>query len=123
MARISASVLAILLLAGAAGCVTQADLPEDCQAASVQREATLAGDRLDPESIAVCKGQELTLLITTQRAGEIHIHGYEKEMDVKPGDTATFKFSTTLPGQFPIELHTPNNGPEIEVGILTVNEP
>ncbi len=123
MARNAASILAILLLLGATACVNQASLPDDCQAASVQREATLAGDRLDPESIDLCKGQDLTLKITTQRAGEIHIHGYEKEMDVEPGDTATFMFSATLPGQFPIELHTPNNGPEIEVGILTVNEP
>lgn len=105
------------------GCVKQATLPDDCSATSVQREATLTGDRLNPEAINVCKGQQLTLTIITQRAGEIHIHGYEKEMEVEPGDTATFTFSTTLPGQFHIELHTPNNGPEIEIGILTVNEP
>ena len=123
MARVAASVLGILILVGAAGCVNQVDLPEDCQAAAVQRTATLAGDRLDPEAIDVCKGQELTLTITTERAGEIHFHGYEEEMDVEPGDTATFTFSLTLPGQFPIELHTPNNGPEIEIGILTVHEP
>jgi hypothetical protein len=123
MARVGASVIAILMLLGATSCVSEADLPEDCQAATVQRQATLAGDRLDTESIDVCKGQELTLMITSERAGEIHLHGYEKEMDVEPGDTATFKFSTTLAGQFPIELHTPNNGPEIEVGILTVHEP
>lgn len=105
------------------GCVKQATLPDDCSATSVQREATLTGDRLNPEAINVCKGQQLILTIITQRAGEIHIHGYEKEMEVEPGDTATFTFSTTLPGQFHIELHTPNNGPEIEIGILTVNEP
>ena len=123
MSRISASILAIFLLAGATSCVSERTLPDDCLAATVQREATLAGDRLDPESISVCKGQELTLAITTQRAGEIHFHGYEKEMDVEAGETATVKFSLTLAGQFPIELHAPNNGPEIEIGILTVNEP
>jgi len=123
MARVGASVLAILILVGTTGCVSQATLPQDCQAASVQREATLTGDRLDPEAVSVCKGQELTLAITAEQAGEIHIHGYEKEMEVQPGDTATFTFNATLPGQFPIELHTPNNGPEIDIGILTVNEP
>jgi len=123
MARVAASVLVILILVGATGCVSQVDLPDDCQAATVQRTATLAGERLDPEAIDVCKGQELTLTITSERAGEIHIHGYEKEMDVEAGDTATSTFSTTLAGQFHIELHTPNNGPETEVGILTVHEP
>jgi len=123
MARLAASFLSILILVGAAGCVTQADLPEDCQAASVEREATLTGNRLDPEAIAVCKGQELTLTITADRAGEIHLHGYDNELEVQPGDTATVTFSTTLAGQFPIELHPPDEGPEVEIGILTVNEP
>jgi hypothetical protein len=120
---IGGAVAVAMVTAMLIGCVKQATLPDDCSATSVQREATLTGDRLNPEAINVCKGQQLTLTIITQRAGEIHIHGYEKEMEVEPGDTATFTFSTTLPGQFHIELHTPNNGPEIEIGILTVNEP
>jgi hypothetical protein len=120
---VGAALAVLMVMAMLIGCVKQAVLPADCSATTVQRQATLAGDRLAPEAITVCKGQELTLKITTERAGEIHLHGYEKEMEVQPGDTATFTFSTTLPGQFPIELHTPNNGPEIEIGILTVNEP
>jgi hypothetical protein len=120
---IGGAVAVAMVTAMLIGCVKQATLPDDCSATSVQREATLTGERLNPEAINVCKGQQLTLTIITQRAGEIHIHGYEKEMEVEPGDTATFTFSTTLPGQFHIELHTPNNGPEIEIGILTVNEP
>lgn len=124
MARAIGGAVAVLIVtAMLIGCVKQAALPDDCSATTVQREATLTGDRLDPQAINVCKGQELTLKITSERAGEIHLHGYEEEMEVEPGDTATFTFNTTLPGQFPIELHTPNNGPEIEIGILTVNEP
>jgi hypothetical protein len=68
----------------------------------------------------------VTLQIATQRAGEIHLHGYDTEapeVPVQPGDTATFKFNATRAGQFIIELHTPNNGPEIQVGLLTVHEP
>lgn len=123
MGRAATSLLASLILVAAAGCVSQVSLPDDCYAPTVQRQATLAGDRLDPESIDLCKGQELTLIIVTERAGEIHIHGYEKEVEVEPGDTATFKFNATLSGQFPIELHSANNGTETGIGILTVNEP
>jgi hypothetical protein len=110
----------------AAGCVRQASLPEDCGAAAVERQATLSGDHLDPQAIGVCKGQQVILKITTQRAGEIHLHGYDTEapeVPVEPGDTATFSFKATRAGQFIIELHTPNEGPEIQVGVLTVNEP
>ena len=120
--------LALLIAAAVltTACVRQATLTDDCGAVAVERHATLSGDHLDPQSIGVCKGQQVTLSITTQRAGEIHLHGYDREapeVPVEPGDTATFKFHATRPGQFIIELHTPNEGPEIQVGVLTVNEP
>jgi hypothetical protein len=116
----------VLLAAISIGCVQQAGLPNDCDASAVQRSASLGGDRLDPEAIDVCKGQQVTIEIATQRAGELHLHGYDQEapeVAVEPGDTATFKFNATRAGQFVIELHTPDEGPEIEVGLLTVHEP
>jgi len=125
--RATGAAIALLLgTAMLAGCVPQVVLPGDCGAGTVQRSATLSGDQLSPQSIDVCKGQQVTLEITTERAGEIHLHGYDveaPEVEVEPGDTATFKFKATRPGQFIIELHTPNNGPEIKVGLLTVHEP
>ena len=125
MARAVAILIALLLLAAVTiGCVRQADLP-DCDAGAVHRAASLSGDRLEPESIDVCKGQQVTIKITTERAGELHLHGYDEEapeVTIKPGDTATFTFTATRSGQFVIELHTPNEGPEIEVGLLTVHE-
>jgi hypothetical protein len=127
MARAAATLLALLLLATVSiGCVREANLPDDCHASSVKRVASLSGDRLDPESMDVCKGQQVTIEITTERAGELHLHGYDEEapeVPVEPGDTATFSFTATRAGQFVIELHTPNEGPEIEVGLLTVHEP
>jgi hypothetical protein len=127
MMRRATALAGLLLVAGViAACVPQAVLPQDCDAASVQRTATLSGDHMDPQSVDVCKGQQVTLEITTQRAGEIHLHGYDveaPEVAVQPGDTASFKFKASRAGQFIIELHTPNNGPEIQVGLLTVHEP
>jgi FtsP/CotA-like multicopper oxidase with cupredoxin domain len=119
----AAAILAAVVLVG---CVQQAVLPDDCGATTVLRPAALSGDHLTPQSIDVCKGQQVTLEITTERAGEIHLHGYDveaPEVEVTPGDTATFAFKATRPGQFPIELHTPNNEPEIQIGVFTVHEP
>jgi hypothetical protein len=116
----------VFVMAILVGCVQQAELPDDCGATTVQRSATLSGDHLAPQAIDVCKGQQVTLEIATERAGEIHLHGYDEEapeVEVQAGDTATFKFKATRAGQFIIELHTPNNGPEIQVGLLTVHEP
>lgn len=127
MARAPAALAALLLLATISiGCVREANLPGDCDATAVERTASLSGDRLDPEAIDVCKDQQVTIEINTERAGELHLHGYDEEapeVTVGPGDTATFKFTATRAGQFVVELHTPNEGPEIEVGLLTVHEP
>lgn len=120
------SILALLVLAALCiGCVEQADLPDDCDAPSVERQASLSGERLEPDAIDVCKGQQVTLEITTERAGEIHLHGYDEEVpgvEVEPGDTAIFEFTASLAGQFVIELHDEAAGTETEVGLLTVHE-
>ena len=127
MGRRATSTLAlVLLLAISVGCVQQAGLPDDCDAASVERGASLSGELLKPEAINVCKGQEVTLEITSEEAGELHLHGYDDEapgIAVEPGDTATFHFTATRAGQFPIELHDEETGSEAEVGLLTVHEP
>jgi hypothetical protein len=124
--KLPAPLAAMLLLAAVAvGCVEQAEQPGDCDAGAVQRQASLSGDRLDPEALDVCKGQEVTIKITSQRAGDLHLHGYDEEapeVAVEPGDTATLTFTAARAGQFVIELHTSDEG-EIEVGLLTVHEP
>jgi hypothetical protein len=121
-------VAGVLLLVAAltVACVEQTGLPDDCDAGAVQRQASLAGERLDPESIDVCKGQEVTLDISSEVAGELHLHGYDEEapeVEVEAGGTATFEFTATRAGQFVIELHAHDDGSEIEVGLLTVHEP
>ncbi|MEX0625326.1 MAG: hypothetical protein WD402_02150 [Chloroflexota bacterium] len=114
--------IALLLLAAViVGCVEQAHLPDDCDASAVQRETSLSGERLDPESIDVCKGQEVTIEIASERGGELHLHGYDDEVTVEAGGTATFTFTANRAGQFVIELHSADDS-EVEVGLLTVHE-
>ncbi len=113
----------MLLLAVTVGCVEQVSAPEDCDASSVDRQASLSGDRLDPEGIDVCKGQEVTIEIASERAGELHLHGYDEEVEAAAGEIATFEFTATRSGQFVIELHAPDAETAIEVGLLTVHEP
>jgi len=114
--------IAVLLLAAASlGCVEQAELPDDCDASAVNREVSLSGERLDPESIDVCKGQEVTIEIASELAGDLHLHGYDDEVTVEAGGTATLTFTATIAGQFKIELHAADDS-EAEVGLLTVHE-
>lgn len=112
-----------LSVALAAGCVPSADLPDDCDASSVTREATVADTALDPKTIEVCKGQDVTIEVTVEQAGELHFHGYDEEIpekEVEPGDVVDLEFTAVRSGQFPIELHGAED--ETEIGTLVVHE-
>ena len=108
----------------AAACVPQSSLPSDCDASEVERSATLAGQQLDPSAIDVCRGQGVTLTVTTERDGVLHLHGYDDQgaaVEIHIGETAHLVFTASRPGQFPVEFHDANGSSE-EVGILTVHE-
>lgn len=118
------AVLAIIAL-GTSACVAGTSLPSDCATPSVERQASLSGNRLNPQRIDVCKGQQVTLKLDIQQDGELHFHGYDDqvpEAEVHAGQPVSFSFDMTHLGQFPIELHL-STGEEVQVGILTVHEP
>jgi hypothetical protein len=119
---VAAVAIGCLLLVTAA-CVPQSDLPSDCDASEVNRPATLTDAGLDPDAIDVCTGQQVTIAIDVERAGELHLHGYDDqvpEQEVAVGDQVELTFSATRAGQFPLELH--EGGDETEIAILTVHE-
>lgn len=62
------------------------------------------------------KGDEVVLVVTSDEADEVHVHGYDLYRDLVPGTTARIAFVATLPGRFEIELH--HRGTQI--GDLTV---
>ena len=122
--RVTMTVLLGLVLAVATACVEQVQLPDDCDAPTVVRSATLAGDHLSPETIDVCRGQQVTLEVVTRQDGVLHLHGYEQEApatEMHAGDRLKFTFEASRAGQFVVEVHPPQ-GEELEVGIFTVHE-
>lgn len=122
--RATAAFMVAALLLVSAACVPQSDLPSDCDAGAVERNATLSDAGLEPDAIDVCSGQEVTITITVERAGELHLHGYDDqvpELEVAVGEVTELAFTASRAGQFPLELHTGQD--EIEIGILTVHEP
>jgi copper(I)-binding protein len=56
------------------------------------------------EAIKVNKGDEVRLVVKSDTADEIHIHGYDLKQDVKAGGSVAFKFKATIDGAFEIEL-------------------
>jgi hypothetical protein len=118
-----APVLALVILAA---CVNQQQTDSaTCAQASVTLKATLpATGHLEPQHLNVCHDQVVTLTVSAQRNGALHLHGYDDqnaEVQLTAGSDATLRFTATHPGQFILELHPADGSAEVEVGILTVN--
>jgi maltose-binding protein MalE len=56
------------------------------------------------ENIKVKKDAEVRLVVKSDTADEIHIHGYDLKKDVEAGGTARFAFKANIDGGFEIEL-------------------
>ena len=53
---------------------------------------------------SVRKGRKVVLVVTSQLADHVHLHGYDLMADVAPGQPGTIRFTATAPGLFEIEL-------------------
>jgi hypothetical protein len=54
--------------------------------------------------VEVKKGDPVKLVVKSDTADEIHIHGYDLMKDVEAGGTARFNFKATIDGNFEVEL-------------------
>lgn len=51
------------------------------------------------------QGETLSLTIHSERAGTIHIHGYEKHVELVPNGDVSVSFEAKDAGLFPVHLH------------------
>jgi hypothetical protein len=99
---------------------------EACAAPTIQIELTLSADALEPGDPAVCRNQEVTLVIAPAVDGVFHIHGYDEQVpatEVRSGQEIELEFTASRSGQFPIELHPADDPAGVEIGVFTVHEP
>ena len=71
---------------------------------------------MNPGEIEVREGDRVTLRLTSDAPTEVHVHGYDLEEEVSPGEAATLSFDADLPGRFEIEDHAS----EDVLGVLLV---
>ena len=65
---------------------------------------------------SVDKGARVVLVVTSDVADEVHLHGYDISRDVEAGGTVRIAFRAKLPGRFEVELE----GRGVQIGDLTV---
>ncbi|HEX5039723.1 MAG TPA: copper resistance protein CopC [Candidatus Limnocylindria bacterium] len=119
------SLLLLIVVVGLAGCVSD-NRPAACDAEHVTIDLALTATELTPNDPAVCRDQDVTLVVDSQTDGVLHLHGYDEAVPattVMAGETVTLEFTASRSGQFPIELHGGDNPEGINVGIFTVHEP
>jgi len=51
-------------------------------------------------------GDTVVITVTSDVADEVHVHGYDKKVDVVPGTPATITFTADIPGIFDVELES-----------------
>lgn len=104
---------------GAGAPTTEAPVPGD---ASTGSSTTVSGpDGAEPENLievrvsggaaevvegepAVSLGEEVVLRFSSDVADQVHVHGYDRFVNVAPGQVAELRFVADLPGVWEVEL-------------------
>ena len=97
---IIAAVLATLLAAACGG----------GEAEELEITVSVEGEAMSPETIKVKQGDMVTLEIQVEEAGEFHLHGYDIEKDIEPGQVTDFFFVADATGRFKITFHHSEEG-------------
>lgn len=53
----------------------------------------------------VALGSTVMMHVTADDADTVHVHGYDKEFQIKAGKEAMIVFTADIPGRFEVELH------------------
>lgn len=68
------------------------------------------------DTLQAIEGDEIVLNVTSDISEELHLHGYDKHVDLEKGKTVQMKFTADKSGRFPFELEND----KIELGALEI---
>jgi FtsP/CotA-like multicopper oxidase with cupredoxin domain len=69
--------------------------------------------------LEVTKGETVKLAVTSDEDAEFHIHGYEIERQLAPGEVTRVTLQADIDGKFEVEAHSHTQG-DIPLAELTV---
>jgi heme/copper-type cytochrome/quinol oxidase subunit 2 len=69
---------------------------------------TVSGGKVStPQALVdVPLGSPVELVVTSDVADHVHVHGYDEMVDVEPGTPARVGFNASIPGVFEVELES-----------------
>jgi plastocyanin len=77
------------------------------ETADVTINVTVANGKVNPSgaTIKVQAGQTVLVTAVSDQPEELHIHGYDKELELSPGKSVSVKFTANMKGTFEVETH------------------
>jgi hypothetical protein len=77
------------------------------ETADVTINVTVANGKVNPSGATIKAKAGQTVLVTavSDAEEEVHIHGYDKELELAPGKPGSVKFTANMKGTFEIETH------------------
>lgn len=102
---VASSLVALALLVAGCGGATP-DRSGSSPTVKVLHVKIVAG-KVTPnaENVKVPVGTKVRVEVGSDAADELHVHGYDKELEVKPGTPGTLTFVADKTGRFEIEIH------------------
>ncbi|SNR80937.1 hypothetical protein [Actinomadura mexicana] len=85
----------------------QGGAPSASGPAAVRIAVTVTGGKAHTarRRVKVPRGATVEITVTGDTADEFHLHGYDRELELRPGRAATLRFTADTPGVFEAELH------------------
>jgi hypothetical protein len=71
------------------------------------------------QTLKVNKGDVVAVSVVSDQAGKLEVHGYRKELEIRPHAKTAMTFTADKAGRFPIDVHG-SGGAHIEAGALEV---
>ncbi|GAY13017.1 hypothetical protein [Pseudonocardia sp. N23] len=130
LTRLAAGALLLVLTAGCASGTAAPATPATSEASANAAASTIAGPTTaapalpvrdatrrisvawaggqatgDTGRVAVPLGATVEIVVTSDKAEELHLHGYDLSAKVAAGGTATLTFAATIAGVFELEFH------------------
>lgn len=90
---------------------------DDCQVGAPSPRASSPGNRVfelrlkngrlvsGPAVLQVKAGDRITLKIASNNSDELHVHGYDLRLRIKPDEVVNLDFTANRTGRFGLELH------------------
>ena len=91
----------------AAGATSASHSEHDHGSPAIQAHVAIEGGKVadDQGVIKIAQGDHVTLHFSSDETHNLHIHGYDIEVEVGTGSYAMVGFIATATGRFPVEIH------------------